>query len=39
MVELGALYSLCLFVCTALFKLHTAFLKKVVSPSDCKITK
>jgi len=43
MVELGALYSLCvsvcLFVCTALFKLHMALLKKVVSPSDCKITK
>jgi len=28
-----------LSVCTALFKLHMALLKKVVSPRDCKITK
>jgi len=32
MVELGAIYRLCVSVCTAI-------LKKVVSPSDCKITK
>jgi len=31
MVELGALYRLCVSVCTVL-------LKKVVSPSDCKIS-
>jgi len=32
MVELGAIYRVCVSVCTAL-------LKKVVSPYDCKITK
>jgi len=38
MVELGALYRLCVCVSVCL-SVCTALLKKVVSPSDCKITK
>jgi len=36
MVELGAIYRLCVSECLSVC---TALLKKVVSPSDCKITK
>jgi len=38
MVELGAIYRLYVSVCLCL-SVCTALLKKVVSPSDCKITK
>jgi len=36
MVELGAIYRLCVSVCLSVCR-PTALLKKVVSPSDCKI--
>jgi len=36
LVELGAIYRLCVSSC---LRVCTAFLKKVVSTSDCKITK
>jgi len=36
MVELGAIYRLCVSACMSVCM---ALLKKVVSPSDCKITK
>jgi len=40
MMELGAIYRLCVSVCLSVcLSVCTALLKKVVSPSDCKITK
>jgi len=40
MVELGAIYRLCESVCLCVcLSVCTALLKKVVSPSDYKITK
>jgi len=39
MVELGAIYRLCVSVCLCVcLSVCTALLKKVVSASDCKIS-
>jgi len=38
MVELGALYRLCVSVCLSVC-LYSSFKKKTMSPNDCKITK